>query len=126
MENKRIFAFAIDFLITSLIQAVLMISLIMSKIITNQLDISTIPFAILGITYISMLYMIFRDCFGSKSIGKRILKLKIVSIETQEQAALVKRFVRNITWILGPLEIIYYLLTKKRLGDHISKTKVIS
>lgn len=126
METKRTIAFAIDFLIASLIQAVLMITFILPRIITKQIDIGNIPLAVIVITYISMLYMIFRDCFGNKSIGKRIMKLKIVTVETMKEASWPKRLIRNVTWIFGPIEIIYFLIKKERISDQLSKTKVIA
>ena len=60
-----------------------------------------------------------------KSIGKRILKLKIIDKNTGSEANFVKRLIRNITWLLGPTEIVVYLICKERLGDKIAGTHVI-
>jgi uncharacterized RDD family membrane protein YckC len=126
MESKRTIAFFIDFFITGMIQAILMMIFIISKSLANELDSSTVlPLAIL-ITFTSMLYMVFRDCLGSKSIGKRIMKLSIISTETNLPAPFAKRLLRNITWLLGPVEIFYYMDSKKRLGDKIAKTNVVA
>ena len=125
MENKRIIAFIIDFFITSIIQSFLIILFVMTNIISQQIDIPTISIRVLVITYISLLYMIIKDCIGLKSIGKRIMKLKIIDVETKQWASFYQRLFRNITWLLGPIEIIYYLFYKKRLGDLIAKTEIL-
>ena len=125
MENKRVIAFIIDFFITSIIQSFLIILFVMTNIISQQIDIPTISIRVLVITYISLLYMIIKDCIGLKSIGKRIMKLKIIDVETKQWASFYQRLFRNITWLLGPIEIIYYLFYKKRLGDLIAKTEIL-
>lgn len=53
------------------------------------------------------------------------MKLKIVNTNS-EPASLFKRFIRNIIWFFGILEIISLLATKKRIGDKLAGTKVIS
>ncbi|WP_461246333.1 RDD family protein [Treponema sp. R6D11] len=127
MNQKRIIAWIIDFVITCIIQAILMalflIKPIMDGIITS--DVFNIMVRQLTITYCSMCYMIIRDIIGKRSVGKIIMKLKIVNKDNGNEANFVKRFFRNITWLLGPIEIIYFLVTKERIGDKITRTKII-
>jgi uncharacterized RDD family membrane protein YckC len=127
MNTKRIVAGIIDFPITSMIQTVFM-GLFLLKPLLNNTD-NTYIFNImtrqLTITYCSMMYLVIRDILGNKSIGKRIFKLKIVDKNNGKEAGFVKRFLRNITWLLGPIDIIVFLVSKERLGDKIVGTSVV-
>ena len=127
MNTKRLVAGIIDFLITCVIQAIFM-GLFLIKPLLNNADniyIFNIMARQLTITYFSMMYMVIRDILGNKSIGKRIFKLKIVNKNNGEEAGFVKRFLRNITWLLGPIDIIVFLISKERLGDKIVGTNVV-
>jgi uncharacterized RDD family membrane protein YckC len=72
-----------------------------------------------------MIYLIVRDIIGKRSIGKRVFKLKIINKSNGNEASILKRFVRNITWILGPIDIIVFLISKERFGDKIAGTDII-
>jgi len=125
MNTKRIAAGFIDFLIAALIQSFLMFFFIMKPLMTQQIEADEIILINLQITYISMIYMVIRDLLGSRSIGKRIIKLKIVNIDSKDQVSFSKLFLRNITWLLGPIEIIVYFIYGSRIGDKIAKTSVV-
>ena len=127
MESNRFIAGFIDFIICAVIQAILvMVFLIYPLIDTVNINIPAIFLKAFGITYISLSYLIFRDILGSKSIGKKLLHLDIVDIDTNAKVNISRRVLRNITWILAPIEIIVYLINDgKRIGDIIAKTKVI-
>jgi uncharacterized RDD family membrane protein YckC len=75
-------------------------------------------------TGIAWLYLLIRDIPPCGSIGKLIMKQRIVSADTNAPAVLWQRIVRNLTWILGPVEILVYLIAKKRLGDMLARTTV--
>jgi uncharacterized RDD family membrane protein YckC len=124
MKNKRFIAGAIDFFIVAIIQSILMSFFIMKPLIEQQIEVNQVMILNLQITLISMSYLIFRDIFGKRSIGKRFLKLKIVDIKTNDTANFMSRLLRNITWLLGPVEIIVLLASGKRIGDKIAKTKI--
>jgi uncharacterized RDD family membrane protein YckC len=79
----------------------------------------------LAITFCSMFYLIIRDIIGKKSIGKRIMKLKIINKNDGTDATFIKRFLRNISWLLNWIEIIVFLATKERIGDRIAGTTVV-
>ena len=127
MNTKRIVAGIIDFLITSMMQTVFM-GLFLLKPLLNNTD-NTYIFNIMArqltITYCSMMYLVIRDILGNKSIGKRIFKLKIVDKNNGKEAGFVKRFLRNITWLLGPIDIIVFLVSRERLGDKMVGTSVV-
>jgi uncharacterized RDD family membrane protein YckC len=127
MNNKRIIAWIIDFVITSIIQFILMALFLIRPLMSgdgNNIDIFNIMGRQLIITFCSILYLIIRDIIGNKSIGKRIMKLKIVD-RNNNDAYFLKRLFRNITWFLGPVEIIIFLISGERLGDKIMGTKII-
>jgi uncharacterized RDD family membrane protein YckC len=124
---KRIYAWLIDFVIVCIIQSFLVGFFLFKPLIENRGSVDIINFMAkqMTLTYCSMVFMLVRDNLGKKSIGKRIIKLKIVEKETGIEAGFMKRFVRNITWFLGPIEIIVFLVTKERLGDKIAKTNIV-
>ena len=76
-------------------------------------------------TSFAYLYLILRDLPKSGSIGKMVMKLKIIDAETKEPASIGKRFLRNVPIIFTWVEIIIFLFAKSRLGDMISKTDVV-
>ena len=124
MDSKRVVAFIIDYLICCVIQAVLFALFIMKPLLENNISVDNIFILTMGITLISSLFLIFRDCLGEKSIGKRIMKLNIVNIEGEGSVGFPRKLLRNITWLLGPIEIICFLVSRKRIGDILAKTTV--
>lgn len=73
------------------------------------------------------LYCLFKDClFGRRSPGKLICGLTIQNSVTGEKASLGSLILRNITYIIVPIEgIVVPVNNGKRLGDHIAKTEVV-
>ena len=124
MESKRIGAFLIDFIITAMIMNIPFWILVMYPTIKGQQPSDVILRTLIS-TLIAFLYLILRDLPSKGSIGKRILKLKIINSETKELATSKQRFLRNITLLLNWIEIIAYIITKKRIGDRIAKTEVV-
>ncbi|EMB44853.1 RDD family protein [Treponema denticola] len=124
MESKRIGAFLIDFIITAMIMNIPFWILVMYPTIKGQQPSDVILRTLIS-TLIAFLYLILRDLPSKGSIGKRILKLKIINSETKKLTTSKQRFLRNITWLLNWIEIIAYIITKKRIGDRIAKTEVV-
>jgi len=127
MNNKRIYAGIIDYLITCLIQTILMGLFFIKPLLSNMGDISTfnITARMFAITYCSVMYLVIRDNIGGKSIGKRIFKLKIINKNDNNEANFLKRFLRNITCLLGGIDVIIFLILKERIGDKILGTTVV-
>ena len=69
-----------------------------------------------------MVILLSKDLIG---IGKRIMKIQIINCQTGETAQWYHRFLRNVTLILMPVEMILILLNRPRLGDRLCKTDVI-
>lgn len=64
-------------------------------------------------------------CMG-RSIAKRILKLQVVDIKTGLPANALKCFLRDLTIILWPIEVIVGLENnERRIGDFIAGTKLM-
>lgn len=124
MDSKRIGAFLIDFIITAMIMNIPFWILVMYPTIKGQQPSDVILRTLIS-TLIAFLYLILRDLPSKGSIGKRILKLKIINSETKKLATSKQKFLRNITWLLNWIEIITYIITKKRIGDRIAKTEVV-
>lgn len=124
MKNKRLIAGAIDFFIAGVIQSILMTFFILKPLRAQQIEPNQVIILNLLLSIISLSYLIFRDILGKRSIGKRVLKLKIVDIESNETASFTARLLRNITWFLGPIEIFVLLSTGKRIGDRMAKTNI--
>ena len=126
MESKRIGAFVIDFIIIALIYDIPFFILVMFPILQgNALAGNAIMTRTFISTFIAYILLVFKDIFKDGSIGKKIMKLKIIDSETKEPAPLGKRILRNVTWFLSWIEIIVYFVTYKRIGDRLAKTDVV-
>lgn len=66
-----------------------------------------------------------KDMIQGKSVAKRTLKLEVVNIKTGEVASSLKCFVRNLTIVVWPIEVIVVLISpSRRIGDFIAGTRV--
>jgi uncharacterized RDD family membrane protein YckC len=128
MDTKRIIAGIIDYVITCLIQAILLAFFLIMPLIRSENGEITFNIMVRGlvITYCSMFYMVIRDILGKRSIGKMFIKLKIVNKNDGNESNFLRRFLRNITWLLGAFEIIAFLIMKERIGDKIAGTDIKS
>lgn len=125
MNIKRIGAFCIDFIITAIIYEIpFYVSVMVPLLQRESLTSTQMIVRALGSSYIGVLYLVFRDLPKGGSIGKKILKLKIIDAHTKERASSKQRLIRNLFWLLGPLEIFVYIFCRKRLGDRTARTDV--
>lgn len=126
MNSKRIGAFIIDYIITAFIMNIPFCILVMIPLIKGNVPSNNvIILRTLLSTSIALVYLILRDLPNKCSIGKKILKLKVIDSETGANAKKSKKILRNITWLFGPVEIIFFIITHKRIGDLIAKTDVV-
>jgi uncharacterized RDD family membrane protein YckC len=129
MDTKRIIAGFIDYSIACLIQTILMVLFLIMPLMEmgndeNTFSVFNIMVRVLTISYCSTSFLIIRDIIGKRSIGKRFMKLKIVNKNDGNESNILMRFIRNITWLLGPFEIIVFLIIKERIGDKIAGTDI--
>jgi len=67
-----------------------------------------------------------KDSFNGRSIGKRIMRLQVVQSETNLAASPLRCFVRNLSLLLWPIEMIVILVRPgRRMGDFIANTKIV-
>ena len=125
-NKKRSAAGLIDLHITIAIKLILGYLFVVKPLIAQEIGFN-LQIIILNvkIILIALIYMVIRDLFGGRSVGKRILKLKVVDANSGEKATPLALFLRNTTWLLGPVEAIVLVTTDTRLGDRIAKTKVV-
>jgi uncharacterized RDD family membrane protein YckC len=124
MKLKRILAGFIDFIICAILQAFLLFVFIIYPMLqkTNQND---VVLKNIYITFLSVLFLIIRDILGKHSLGKYLTKIKIIDRVTGSNVSPLRRLLRNLTWLLGPIEILFFFIKGKRIGDLIAKTDVI-
>ena len=125
MNTKRIVAGIFDFFIIALIYEIPFVIFIMLPLITGQISSDIVIKRALYCTLFALLLLIFKDIFKNGSIGKRIMKLEIIDSKTQEKALLTKRILRNVTWVLSFIEVIFRIASDKRIGDRIAGTEVV-
>lgn len=127
MNSKRIGAFFIDLIICALIYDIpFLILVVLPTLQGKSTGIDFIMNRALICVFFAYLLFVFKDVFSFGSIGKKIMKLKIIDSTTNENASTSKRILRNITWILSFIEFFVYFATQKRIGDRLAKTDVVS
>ncbi|MBB3696580.1 RDD family protein [Flammeovirga yaeyamensis] len=66
-----------------------------------------------------------KDAFKGRSLGKLATNLQVYDNKTDEIASPIKCFVRNISIIIWPIEVIMVMINpNRRIGDYISGTYV--
>lgn len=125
MNTKRIVAGIIDFFIIALIYEIPFAIFVMLPLIAGQISTRIVIARALYCTLFALLLLILKDVFKNGSIGKRIMKLEIIDSKTQEKALLTKRILRNVTWVLSFIEVIFLIASDKRIGDRITGTEVV-
>lgn len=115
--NKRIIASTIDFIIYILICLILLSNY-------KDIDLMYLPKKVYLIVTLCAILPLFKDIiFKNASIGKKIMKLEVLN-KDYRKPTLIQLILRNITFIIWPIEIILVLTINKRIGDIIFKTEV--
>lgn len=66
-----------------------------------------------------------KDSINGRSLAKRITRLQVLNHQTGEAAGPLRCFVRNLTTMLWPIEVIVsWFNTSRRIGDRIAGTRV--
>ncbi|MFZ6874150.1 RDD family protein [Undibacterium sp. Di27W] len=72
-----------------------------------------------------LLYLLFKDGFDGQSLGKRIMKIRVVHADTEQACNLPQSLIRNLA-LLTVVDWFFILgRSKFRLGDLIARTKVM-
>jgi uncharacterized RDD family membrane protein YckC len=122
--TKRIVAFIIDFILITFI-AILAVFILLPFISNETFQVTSQVNAYLNLIFFAI--PLFKDSFIKRSIGKRIMGLKIYNsngIPLKYWQVLL----RNITLPIWIIEVIVFLSRKdkKRLGDLLARTYVSS
>lgn len=125
MKLKRIIAMFIDWNLSgipTLIYSLFFLSLV--NHFPQAVGFAVIPFPFFVISL--PLIFVYRDViFRGQSIGKRILKLKIVDLETRDLPLQSKLIRRNVFFFILPVEIILIIIKNHTIGDMITNTTII-
>lgn len=118
MKKERFLAFIIDAIIVTLFTI-----LIYNILLYYHVKIITPMVCIIG-----WAILICKDCFNGVSIGKRIMGIQIVDIQTHQIASPQKCVIRNLFYFLSFIDVIVMFANSKnlRLGDLATHTKVTS
>lgn len=118
INARRIIAAVIDFYIICFIVTVISYTLVF---LTMYISFHSFVVCFI-LTYVLIL---FRDnIFGNASIGKKLLKIKVVKVNG-EKINLITSLKRNILFFLWPVEILLIITDNRRLGDMWAKTIVV-
>lgn len=67
-----------------------------------------------------------KDVFNGRSLAKRMLKLQVLDVKTDEPADPVKTVVRNFLCFVWPIEVIAIIINpSRRMGDWLAGTRVV-
>ncbi len=124
MFKKRLLAFIIDFTIIFFLNAILRFIFVFPLMRKENPLVDLIDSRTTILMVLSLVFLVFRDTFNSRSFGKKILCLNIIDLETSKVASISKRILRNITLVIAPIEILLLILEKPLVGDLISNTTV--
>ena len=115
---KRLIACIIDILIVYVLP--FSIYIVYTKAVP-----SSWPTVIFFLSY--LLLCLFRDCFwNKKSIGKRIMGLRIINEAANEPARFAALILRNLPVLFIPqIELILICVKNKRIGDFLAGTAVV-
>lgn len=74
------------------------------------------------------LYILFKDCFNGKSLGKRLVGLQVIDLEGNVVKPR-KALLRNILMVIPIFPLIEYIVMRcdkagRRLGDQMAKSEV--
>ncbi len=125
----RVFAYILDIIFSLIITFILIFIAIAILGYSGEASSNPDSFKyIVGILELFPFLLIFRDfIFGGRSLGKRILKLRINDFTTGKKPKVTKTAFRGfLTVFILPLELIYLLAEGRTIGDRIANTVVIS
>ncbi|NIK69526.1 putative RDD family membrane protein YckC [Paenibacillus sp. BK720] len=123
MKRNRLLAFFIDYILVLLIFVPISILINLNSTEEN----SNRPFEIFYPLLFLVLFVFYnRDLIDGRSIGKRIVGIGVRDqSNVQHTPGIIRLFFRNVPLILWPLELLFFIITGRRLGDRLLKTKVV-
>ncbi|MBE6675429.1 MAG: RDD family protein [Ruminococcaceae bacterium] len=125
LKFKRIIAWIMDWILSG-IPAVVYAWLFWGYTQTHGLHaVGVILFLLFFLSYPTI--FVLRDViFKGRSIAKRILGLYVTDVQTNASPSKSKLILRNLFFVLYPIEAILLLAIDQTLGDMASKTTVVT
>ncbi|WP_299001032.1 RDD family protein [uncultured Tenacibaculum sp.] len=121
---RRILSMLLDHLIICL--SIVPLVIIISEVV-SQFEQGFYKLIGNGLFFILLFIYMNKDLLRGKSPAKRIMGYQIIDIKTNKPASEFQCFVRNLTIIGWPIEVIAGLINpQRRLGDFLANTKVIT
>ncbi|NOU93105.1 hypothetical protein GC093_07660 [Paenibacillus sp. LMG 31456] len=125
----RLGAFFIDYLLVCIVVAIF--SFLISWNIMTQSPMSAENFNKLRklnyfITAIGLIITMFKDVVNGRSIGKRMTNISVIDSKRNDQVPSIWRLIlRNITLLIWPVDLLYFLISGNRIGDILFSTQVV-
>lgn len=124
---KRLLAFTIDFLICFCIYLLLVYCFIAyaDQVMVQFLLENILVF--FASTFLIFVFLVFKDVFWGRSIGKTLTGLYIVDIEEGKQVTRKYLILRNIGTLVWPLELVFWSFNpnKTKIGGIKTQTRVV-
>ena len=123
--NKRLLAFIIDFMLFMFAFMFISMFIIYDDyfLFNEQFDKNCYIAYVVCLIIIIVLF-IGKDMLKGQSLGKRIMKIKVVTIKG-ESPRIWQCILRNLTFFIWPIEALLLLLDKRKIGDVLAKTIVV-
>ena len=127
--GQRFWAFLIDIIIVTVVVAIVLLVLALLTLQFGRLEIFTS-----AVLALSIVYFIVFESFDGQTIGKKVLHIKVVSLETMKKPDIIATVVRNVMRIIDSfppnlyiIGFIVAILTERhqRLGDILARTIVV-
>ncbi len=125
LKLKRIVAWIIDWILSG-IPGVTYAWLFWEYTQTHGLRaVGVVLFVLFFLSYPTI--FVLRDViFKGRSVAKRILGLHIIDVQTNTAPSASKLMLRNLFFLLYPIEAFMLLATNQTLGDMATKTTVVT
>ena len=117
MFIKRGFAFLIDVMVGFGVA-------ILSGVVANYTVSRGVFLIFILLSLLGVHYIFYKDMWNGRSIGKRIVGLKVIS-SVGTATTKWQLFCRNISYYAFPVEAILLLCNQERMGDRLAKTVVV-
>jgi uncharacterized RDD family membrane protein YckC len=80
----------------------------------------------LGSIVVWMLYAMFKDGFNGQSLGKRLLGIQVIEMQSGEPCEPLRSLIRNLCHSMGLVDWVFALgMEQRRLGDLAANTCVV-
>jgi uncharacterized RDD family membrane protein YckC len=116
-RTRRLFAFAIDVWGVLIVLLVVLLPLRLLISLPLYMDVVTIAW---------LIYFLLRDSIPGQSLGKRLLGLRAIQVDSERSCTWPKSLLRNLLHLFFVLDALFILGSRRmRLGDMLAGTIVV-